>query len=357
MSKLFEQVKDLEAVRKPYLAPKIIIVDGQPGCGKTLLSQIIAGLDRVELLTYAYEIEHACSLWSLGKIKDDAAVTLVRLISDLKLYNLTMGRETNFRWNDLSSAVQSPRPLSYLSRLFGKGDESVPAMVKQRNPILHLTTHNLLMIAEPVFAALEDRLVFINMVRHPLYMIKQISLNWEKLHHDVRNFTVHYQYQGQDLPYYIAGWEDLFLKSNAVERTIYAMDNWTKKRQQAMGSFSPQASSSIITVPFETFVISPDPFMDQMANALGSAVTPLTKRIMKQQKVPRKMYAQGIDLKVYKRYGWQPPQSADENKEFELRWQWARQSASPQAMDVLGKLCRDYEATYLGGAKEYQATV
>ena len=49
-----------KVTRKKQLAEKIVIVDGQPGCGKTMLSPIIASMERVELLSYAFEVEFIC---------------------------------------------------------------------------------------------------------------------------------------------------------------------------------------------------------------------------------------------------------------------------------------------------------
>ena len=46
-----------KVIRKDNLAKNIIIVDGLPGCGKSLFSAIISSFDRVEILSYAFEIE------------------------------------------------------------------------------------------------------------------------------------------------------------------------------------------------------------------------------------------------------------------------------------------------------------
>ena len=58
-----------KVVRQKQLTEKIVIVDGQPGCGKTMLSPIIASMERVELLSYAFEIEFICRLFHLKKIE------------------------------------------------------------------------------------------------------------------------------------------------------------------------------------------------------------------------------------------------------------------------------------------------
>src|SRR5262245_13795996 len=84
-------------VRPAQVGDRIVVTDGLPGCGKTMMSAIVAGLPRVELMQYAYEIEYACVLNALRKLTDDAAQGLVRLHADIRLYNSMMARETNFR--------------------------------------------------------------------------------------------------------------------------------------------------------------------------------------------------------------------------------------------------------------------
>ena len=112
-----------QVIRKPHLAEKIIIVDGQGGCGKTMLSPIIAALDRVELLTYAYQTEHICALRYLNKIDNNTAITMVRMLTDLQLYNTMMSREVNFRPRDLSSVFRDANPISCLLYTSDAADE------------------------------------------------------------------------------------------------------------------------------------------------------------------------------------------------------------------------------------------
>ena len=59
---------DNKICRLYNLTENVVIVDGQPGCGKTMLSPIISTLDRVEIMTFAFEIEFNCRLFQLGKI-------------------------------------------------------------------------------------------------------------------------------------------------------------------------------------------------------------------------------------------------------------------------------------------------
>jgi len=336
---------EIKVNRKPYLAEKVVIVEGQAGCGKTMLSPIVAALDRVELLTYAYELEHICALHYLGKVDTNSAATLARMWTDLQLYNAAMGRETNFRPSDLSSIFRD-RPWRYLKRILAKGDEAVVERVKQERPILHLTAHNFLEISEPVFAGLGQRAVLIEVVRHPLYMIKQQALNMERLMSDVRLFTVNIDHNGNDLPFWAQGWEELFLKSNAVEKAIYSIKYLNQKRQSARPKLM-DSGAQVMTVPFESFVLDPWLMLKEIATALRTTVTAHTRKVMKKQRVPRKQIGAGLGLKIYKRCGWEPPRSGSEADELNSRRAFAAQHASAEAMAVLDQLCAEYEEQYL----------
>jgi hypothetical protein len=342
-----------EVIRHGHYAEKVVFVDGQFGCGKTMLSPILAAFDRVELLTYAYELEYVCSLHHLGKMETDAAVAMARMLTDLQIYNTMMGRETNFRPSDLSSVFMDINPWRYLKRIFLKGDEHTPNRIKQERPILHLTTHNLLGISEPVFRGLGGRVVLIEVVRHPLYMIKQQILNMERILEGPRDFSIYLKCAQRSVPFWTWGWEDLFLKSNNVEKVIYAIQHFTAWTQKIKKTFQDIYPNQVITIPFESFVLSPGPYMEQMKRALGSEITPRTLKMLKKQNVPRGRIADGVGLKIYKRCGWVPPEKdADEAKELEVRWQAAAE-ASREALRVLDQLCTQYEEKYLGGKISY----
>jgi len=345
--------RELELLRSVYLADKTVFVDGQPGCGKTMLSPIIAALDRVEKLSYSFEVEIACQLSYLKKAEQDAVLALVRIFTDLKLYTMMMSRETNFRPSDLSSIFRDVQPLKYIKRLFQGGDEKIPGMVALQKPILHIATHSLLSISKPIFEALRERVVFIEVVRHPLYMVKQQMLNMERLISSVRYFTLHFQYKNNNIPYWALGWEEDFINANSMEKAIYYIKNITFLTDAAKKTLDNEYGGQILTIPFESFVVDPWLYMKKIEQILGTQMTKATRQTMRRQRVPRKMYAQGVGLRVYKRCGWEAPKSgSDENKEFQKRWQFAKQLASEEAMQTLDKLCIEYEKKYMGGVKK-----
>ena len=151
----------INVVRNNSLAKKVVFVDGLPGCGKTLFSTLISAMERVELLSYTYEIEHICQLFYLDKITIDAAKTMVSLQTDLRIYHTMMGRDVNFRPSDLSSVIKYHNPLKYFQRIFQDGDETIPSIIEKENPVLNFSVHNMLAYSGPVWDALGDRCVFI----------------------------------------------------------------------------------------------------------------------------------------------------------------------------------------------------
>ncbi|MBT5088150.1 MAG: hypothetical protein HOM71_11785, partial [Deltaproteobacteria bacterium] len=72
--------------RDDNLLEQLVLVDGQPGCGKTLFTAIVAALERVELLNFSCELENLCALNYLNKISSDAVESMIRIQMDTVIY-------------------------------------------------------------------------------------------------------------------------------------------------------------------------------------------------------------------------------------------------------------------------------
>ena len=81
---------------------------------------------------------------------------------------------------------------------------------------------------------------------------------------------------------------------------------------------------------------------------MKSRITRKTRKVIKKQKVPRKKISDGIPLAIYKRCGWEAPDSnMTEEEELDKRRQFAIDNgASEQAISVLDQLCKNYEKDY-----------
>ena len=342
-----------KAFRGNRLLNELLIVDGQPGCGKTLFTAIMAAMPRVELLQYSAVLENICALYHLNKITKDAAIAMLQIEFDLVLYETMMSRNTNFRPRDLSSAYRDVKFFTYLKRLFEKGDEKIPEKILNEKPILHFASHSLLGFADILMCDVVKKLSIIEIVRHPLYMIIQQTLNhenWKKQKNTARQFHLYINKQGENVPYYINDWAINYSALNPVEKAIYEMDYMVKKSEEFKKNNS---GNNILTIPFESFVLDPIPFMETIEKTVEIKMTSITKKVMKKQKIPRKKISDGIPLNIYKRCGWEPPdKSITEKEELINRRQFAVDNgASKDALNVLDKLSENYENKYFSFGK------
>jgi hypothetical protein len=344
------KLDDQLIIRSHHLAQKIVFIDGLPGCGKTLFSSLVTGFERVEKITYSYEIEHLCAIYHLKRAEQDSVVAMIRMLTDLIIYDYMMSRNVNCRPSDLSSIFKHPNKLKYIKRFFLKGDMAVPARVIEEKPILPITVHNLLSISSPIFKALGERVVYIEIVRHPLYMIIHQALNNELMVFNVRDFTIYYEYQQKEMPWYTLGWEQEFLNANYVEKAILFIEKVGGMMNNSRDKLSKEYPGRILTIPFEKFVTNPDIYLSQMERLMDSGINKITLEMLKKQNVPRKKVSEGIPLEIYKRCGWVPPKTGlSEKGEFEVRRQFAVENVSPEILKILDRLCAEYEEEYMGG--------
>lgn len=319
---------------------KVVIVDGFPGCGKTMLSPIISAFDRVEIMQYAPLIEQMCELWGLNRIDDDVAESMIKMNADLLIYNIMMGRNANCRLNDLSSIFKH-NPIEYIKRMLRKGDELIPLLIEEKKPVLHLTTHMLLPNSKPLFNALGEKLIFIEVVRHPLYMIIQQEKNFS-MFEGPRNQHIRYTLNNKEYIYFAANWEDIFDKSNSFEKAIYSI-------QWYYSMIFSGDCANIMIVPFEAFVKNPDLYMNDLSSELESPITKTIHKEMKNQKVPRKQLSDGPALDIYKRCGWVPPSTFSEEYELDARRKLVEKNVSDEALAALDSISEKYIASYLSG--------
>ena len=339
--------KEIKVIRQKQLTEKIAIVDGQPGCGKTMLSPIIASMERVELLSYAFEIEFICRLFHLKKIDNDAAIAMVRMLADHKLYQTMMGRDTNFRYSDLSSVFQDSNPWRYFKRIFQKGDLVIPERIKNERPILNLTTHDLLSMSDPVLSGLGEAVLFIEVVRHPLYMVKQLQLNMERLVNNVRDIQINVEYQGRQLPYFAYGWEEQFLNANSMEKAVRCIEKTTHATNEKRKLWEEMNHLSILTIPFEKFVLDPWPYVKEIEKKLETKIGPRTNKVMQKQNVARKVLSDSPPFEIYKRCGWEAPMGGSEENELNKRRDMVANNSSSEALEVMDRLSQEYFHEYL----------
>lgn len=278
-------------VRDGILLQQLVLVDGQPGSGKAVLDSAIASMDRVELLQFSTQIERVCALRDLGKITGDGAETMIKLEADLVLYNTMMSRNVNFRVSDQSSAFKDSNFWVYIKRLFAKGDKLILDRIKNERPILHFMTHSMLGFSEPIFNSFGDKVAIIEIVRHPMSMlVSQTRYIEEWTTHEgmLRQVADPFlRYKDKQVPFWVKGYEELYCKSNPVERAIYVMRHQIEKVELFKNKFREIYEMQCITIPFEKYVIDPWPYLEKIETLLKTEMTRKTKKMLRKAGVPR----------------------------------------------------------------------
>ena len=268
----------------------VVLVDGLGRTGKSMLSAILASFDRVEIERLEEILEYIGALHGMGKITGDAAVAMLRMETDFHVYNSMIGRNTNFRFRDHSSVWKNPNRVRYLKRLAAPdGDAAVQAIYQDR-PIYQNMTHDQLTNFEILYEAFGTDLRIIEMIRHPI----ELAASWirrgtdTRLSTDPRAFVLCVRYQDQDLPYYVSGWEDIYLSASPAGRVVRMIQSlWDRNLAVLHSLTETQRKQNIFVVPFERFVQQPTPYVHALGEFIGSHTTRHTGSALRRQNCPR----------------------------------------------------------------------
>ena len=321
------------------LCTKAVIVDGIPGCGKTMLSAVISSLDRVEIFQYANDIETFCILNYFEKIETQIASQMIASKMDYMLYNLMMSREVNFRYSDLSSVFKSHNKLKYFKRLFTKGDQVVPELINKEQPILHLVTHCISAFSNPLINYFKNNMLLINFHRNPLYVIKQNMWNMENLIFSKRDFSLYYGVNQKKYPFYFYGQEEKMSKASAKEKAIYFLE-WVRKMDNQRKN---KPSSNYYELTFESFVEQPQKHLKEISKRLETKTTNHTLKVLKREKIPRKILSHGRDLPIYRRVNWKKTSAKNTDQEINDLYNWIISDISQEAKSSIDWLLTDYD--------------
>jgi len=302
---------DNRVVRKSKsFTNKIIMVNGFNASGKTLFSPIVSSIKNVELMSFAYEIEWCSSFLYSDQMSEEAYVEFIKMHVDHSIYNQMMSRSVNFRFTDLSSAMSHKSKWTYVKRLFQKGDNAIPEKIKDVKPILSLTTCHLMPFVPTLTSALQERLLFIEIVRDPMFMFHQLLILQESVIKGCseKDFTVRVKEGEIDATYleYYSSKEVFDNLSDADNITIVV--SYLERMFDFYFSLDLEDleinNSSFMLIPFEKFVLSPKEWIESIVEFTGNKWSKDIDKEMKRQKVPRTLLRSGRDLAIYKRFGW-----------------------------------------------------
>jgi hypothetical protein len=271
----------------------VILLDGLWGTGKRILGPVISTMDRVEKYKSNYIYEYFCQLEYLGKVDRNTTVEMLKYFSDTDQYDNLIGREVNLRMDDDSGFLKNPGSMKYVRRIFGgQGDEFVDR-INNNNIALSLQTHFALLVSEPIFEAFQERLRFIEVVRHPAHIFTNFQSAFEKFHIS-RFATICFDVNDNKIPWFVDSdeWANQYVTSNSYERTANALIKLFTMLFKKLDSISEEHAKKLLVLSFEDLVFEPENSMDTLSTFLGRSHSKSLKKILKKQNIPRKVSSQ-----------------------------------------------------------------
>ena len=266
---------------------KPIIIDGFSGSGKILISELLKAFNNSEISIWNISFDYLPILYSFKTIEKEAAKSTLRSIFDEITYNISIGRNLNWRRKDLSCAFNHPKKVSYLKNMFSEvhADNFIikKAAPKMNIPFLvHIATFNNFLL-EDTFG---NDIKFFYTLRDPLYILETYSSYLHRIETDPREFTPKINFNGLDLPWFANGWEDEYSKINQTEKSIILIEKCFEHLCNKLVSAHNKKIYKVIF--FEDIILRTDDKCKEIAEFLNLNYEKSTlKKIKKKNKLPR----------------------------------------------------------------------
>ena len=243
-----------------------------------------------------------CEMWIISPIIDSIPyLNIKKLINknvsrellvrefDQRFYYGLIGRNTNFRYYDASSIWHYKDPKKYLRRAFSKKEhEILETYFKNPKEKFVLCTHEALANPEPIFSAL-NKVKVIWARRHPVYVCDSwLRKQWpERIGKDPISLTLAFQKKNSYLPWYLIDEKINIKKLNLTEKIILSYRNLLKLEKKNFLKYKKKYS--INPMFFEICVTNKKKYVQKLEKITGEKKTNFTNKILKHQKVPRKL--------------------------------------------------------------------
>lgn len=294
-----------QLTRRSFLNNKIIFVDGFVGGGKTLFSQLVSSLEKVEMWVHRPLVEQVCGLYAHKNIDLNTAVSLLNCCFDNEIYCQALLRDQNFRHYDHSSIFKFPKKIEYLKRILNSNDLELFDKFIEEKRALQFMSHGITSHIEPIYKALGNRMIFCRLLRCPssIYMLNHLAKWSKRWGNESRNGMMCNEVNGEMIPHFILERVDEYANADEYERAIIMLEEWIEEGNKAVENKKYQ----IIEIPFEMLVFNPEEYIKKVSSRLGAGLSSDVFREMKRQKVPRKSLDDAPKSRIFEAYGWEKP--------------------------------------------------
>ena len=277
--------------RDKLFCKNIIIINGHSNTGKSLIAPVLSSLNKMEMWSFNHIYEYICVIHHFKKINNDAAKTLLRLYSDIDLYNMIIGRNVNWRSKDLSSIQYNLKKYEYEKKYKYDADDLI-SKANNSELILPIVTHYIFGFSKILFESFEDKLLmYINVDRNPAWVIK----NWyeknlvERNLVDPTDFELCLKDKNNFLPYFLIESNLNINDLSNIERAILVYKQFREYENMLYSKLPNSLKNKIYTIYFEKFILEPNIYLDEICKITKTAQSSLTKKIIAKMGLPRNL--------------------------------------------------------------------
>ena len=344
---MLKPVEDFAFSRSKDFCNDIIIIDGLGGSGKSMLAAALMGYRQLEPVSVFIYLDYIAAMHRVGRLDTRDAVSMVRFMMDLRIYENMAGRELNYRQSDVSSIHRTPRADALIDRLKQPDGEASLERLHLEKPIQHVMTHTSMTNATLFDASFGERLTFVEIARNPVVCCRHIASYADRYGEDPRDFTPWIMAEGGEVPWYAARTQQSFKEMNSYDKAINIIDQC--KHMTKANIEGHQFTGRYFKVFFEDFVRDPTSLFNELDPLLGLNDEAVTARILSDLKIPRQVSSDapdGIWTKLYNET--LPKSTATEVSEMKRYLDLASESATAEAFRRLQHLSEEYEAERAG---------
>lgn len=282
---------------KAYLIESPLFLNGITRAGKFILGKVMSNIKDVEYFQYASILEHLPFLCRLGLISQEVASTLMRIHLDEHAYNMAIGRNLNFRFDDASSIYHSAEMNQYKQRSLEKNIPELLKAHKVRIPCFII--HESLPSMNVVFDTFPKAWV-IDLQRHPVDLIHSWYVRgWgHRQLEDPLSFLPVLQGNGASIPWYASTWKDEYEKANRMDRVIGSIDYLVTEGEKTYQTLSANSKSRICRISYEGLILEPQKTAKTIGQFLDRPVQESLVVTMAREKLPNLSFAKDRPRKL-----------------------------------------------------------
>ncbi len=279
---------ELSLYKRERLVDNVLLIEGITRAGKFLMGNILDGFEGVEHYQYLGLLEHMPFLERLKFINRAVAKAIIQCQIDNNAYDLMVGRNINFRFDDKSSIYNSPRLKEYVQRtLNGDGDDIVKA-IQQHGSYFTYIVHEVFPNIMLYFDIYPDCKV-VRIDRDPIDLVYSwYNRGWgRRWGQDLKDFSLSIKGgNGKPLPWFIYRNIDEYEKANEMNKVIISIASIAEMGREAYNSFNDGQKKRIHMLTFENLVAHPDEEIKRLSAFLGRKPLPGMDIIKARAKIP-----------------------------------------------------------------------